>query len=57
MHCDGRLCGAVAAITTENLGGSALELPLPRRDRIGVDVELLRKLSQRPIARQARLSP
>ncbi len=35
---------------TENIGSRAFELSLPRRDLIGVDVELLRELRQRPIA-------
>ena len=35
---------------TENIGCPALELRLPRRDLIGVDVKLLGKLCQRPIA-------
>ena len=36
----------VAAAGTENIGSSTLELGFPRRDLIGVDVELLRQLSQ-----------
>ena len=35
---------------TENIGGPALELRFPRCDLIGVDLELLRQLSQRSIA-------
>ena len=41
---------SVAAAGTEHIGSPALELRLPRCDLIGVDVELLRKLSQRSIA-------
>ena len=43
-------CAAVAAAGTEHIGSPALKLRLPRCDLIGMDVELLRKLSQRPIA-------
>ena len=39
----------VAAAWT-NIGSPALKLRLPRRDLIGVDVELFRKLGQRSIA-------
>jgi hypothetical protein len=50
LHVDGRLGRSVAAAATENIGSPALELRFPRRDLIGVDVELLRKLSQCSIA-------
>jgi hypothetical protein len=46
--CSDRLRRSVAE--TENIGGPALKLRLPRRDLIGVNVELLSKLNQRPIA-------
>jgi hypothetical protein len=48
LHVNGRLRRSVAR--TENIGSSALQLRLPRGDLIGVDVELLRKLSQCSIA-------
>ena len=41
---------AVAAARTEHIGCPFLELCFPRRDLIGVDVELLRQLSQCSIA-------
>jgi hypothetical protein len=41
---------ADATAETENIGSPALELRFPRCDLIGVDVELLRKLSQCSIA-------
>ena len=41
---------AVAAARTEHIGSPFLDLCFPRRDLIGVDVELLRKLSQCSIA-------
>src|ERR1700726_1070644 len=44
----------LAAAGTENFGCPFLELRLPRCDLIGVDVELLRKLSQCSIALQGR---
>src|SRR5665811_2371838 len=50
LHVDGRLHRSVAATGTENIGSPALKLRFPRCDLIGVDVELLRKLSQRSIA-------
>jgi hypothetical protein len=50
LHVDGRLRRSVAATGTENIGSPALKLRFPRGDLIGVDVELLRKLSQRSIA-------
>jgi hypothetical protein len=40
-------------LVTENVGSSALELRLPRCDLIGVNVELLGKLSQGSIALDA----
>ena len=43
-------CAGVAAARTENIGSPALKLRFPRRDLIGVDVELLGKLSQCSIA-------
>ena len=49
-HVDGRLRAAVAAARTEHIGCPFLELCFPRRDLIGVDVELLRQLSQCSIA-------
>src|SRR5665647_1222204 len=46
LHVDGRkLRRSVAATGTKNIGSPALKLRLPRCDLIGVDVELLRKLS------------
>ena len=48
LHVDDRLRRSIAA--AENIGSSALKLRLPRCDLIGVDVELLSKLSQRSIA-------
>ena len=50
LHVDGRLRGSVAATVTEHIGGSFLELRLPRCDLIGVHIELLRQLSQCSIA-------
>src|SRR6516165_4480464 len=50
LHVDGRLCCSVAAPCTEHIGSPAFELPLPRCDLVGVDIELLRKLSQCSIA-------
>jgi hypothetical protein len=41
---------SVARARTENIGSPAFELRLPRRDLIGVDVELLGKLRDGPIA-------
>ena len=35
---------------SENIGGAALKLRFPSRNLIGVDVEMLRQLSNRPIA-------
>jgi hypothetical protein len=43
---DGWLRGSPAAAGTEHIGCPFLELRLPGCDLIGVDVELLRKLSQ-----------
>ena len=42
---------------SENIGCPALELRLPRRDLIGVDVKLLGKLCQRPIALDGGIAP
>src|ERR1700731_5305645 len=50
---DGWLRGSLAA-GTEHIGCPFLELRLPRCDLIGVDVELLRKLSKGSIALQGR---
>src|ERR1035437_2931818 len=50
LHVDGRQSRSVARTETENIGSPALKLRFPRCDLIGVDVELLRKLSQRSIA-------
>ena len=50
LHVDGRLRAAVAAARTEHIGCPFLELCFPRPDLIGVDVELLRQLSQCSIA-------
>ena len=50
LHVDGRLSRSVAAAWTENIGSPTLKLSLPRRDLIGVNVELFRKLNQRSIA-------
>jgi hypothetical protein len=46
LHVDSWLRGSLAAAGTEHIGCPFLELRLPRCDLIGVDVELLRKLSQ-----------
>src|ERR1700738_1964372 len=54
LHVDSRLPGSVAAAGTEHIGCPFLELRLPGCDLIGVDVELLRKLSQSSIALQGR---
>jgi hypothetical protein len=53
LHVDGRLRAAVAAARTEHIGCPFLELCFPRRDLIGVDVELLRQLGQCSIALMA----
>jgi hypothetical protein len=45
LHVDGWLRGCLATAGTEHIGCPFLELRLPRCDLIGVDVELLRKLS------------
>jgi len=50
LHVDGGLRHSVAPEGTENISSPALELRFPRCDLIGVDVELLRKLSQCSIA-------
>jgi transposase len=50
LHVDGRLRGSAAATRTEHIGGSFLELRLPRCDLIGVHIELLCQLSQCSIA-------
>ena len=57
LHVDGRLHASVAAARTEHIGSSFLELCFPRRDLIGVDVELLRQLSQCSIALDGGKSP
>src|SRR5258708_39351114 len=53
LHVDGWLRGSLAA-GTEHIGCPFLELRLPRCDLIGVDLELLRKLSKGSIALQGR---
>lgn len=50
FHVHGRLAHSVASARTEHIGSLAFKLSLPRRDLIGVDVELLGRLSQRSIA-------
>src|SRR3981189_1105156 len=50
LHVDRRRRHGVAAARTKHIGSPALELRLPRHDLIGVDVELLGKLRQCPIA-------
>ena len=50
LHVDGRWSRTVAAAGTEHIGSSAFELRFPRCDLIGMDVKLLRQLSQRSIA-------
>jgi hypothetical protein len=54
LHVDGRQRRSVAAAGTENIGGAALQLRLPSRDLIGMNVELFRQLSQRSIALDSR---
>jgi len=49
LHVDGRRGGCHAS-RSENLGSSALELRLPRRNLIGMDVKLLGQLSYRSVA-------
>ena len=49
LHVDRWLCRRAAA-RTEHIGSSALKLRLPRGNLIRVDVELLGKLRQCPIA-------
>ena len=46
LHVNGWLRRAGATAGTKNIGRPALELRFPRCDLIGMDVELLRKLSQ-----------
>jgi len=53
LHVNRRLRCSVAAAGTKNIGSPALKLRFPRCDLVGVDVELLRKLSQRSIALMA----
>jgi hypothetical protein len=53
LHVHGRLRRSVADARAENIGSPALELRFPRRDLIGVDVELLRQLSQCSVALDA----
>jgi hypothetical protein len=50
LHVDGGLRHSIATAGTENIDSSTLELCFPRRDLIGVDVKLLRQLSQCLIA-------
>src|SRR6476659_6808695 len=50
LHVDGRCSSTAAAAETEHIGSSAVELRFPRCDLIGMDVKLLRQLSQRSIA-------
>src|SRR2546423_8630762 len=47
LHIDGRR-GRRGAARSKNSGSAPLQLRLPRRNLIGVDVELLGKLSYRP---------
>jgi hypothetical protein len=54
LQVDGRLCCSVAAAGTEYLGRPCLKLCFPRRDLIGVNVELLGKLRQCSIALDGR---
>src|SRR6478735_4417089 len=49
LHIDRRR-GRRSAVRSKNSGSAILQLRLPRRDLIGVDVELLGKLSYRPVA-------
>jgi hypothetical protein len=49
LHIDGPR-GRRRAPRSENSGSSPLQLRLPCRDLIGVDVEMLRQLSYRPVA-------
>src|SRR5467141_3856593 len=49
LHIDGRR-GRRHAPRSENSGSSPLQLRLPCRNLIGVDVEMLRQLSYRPVA-------
>jgi len=49
LHIDRRR-GRRSAVRSKNSGSATLQLRLPRRDLIGVDVELLGKLSYRPVA-------
>jgi len=51
LHVDGRC--RLAAAWTEHIRSPALKLRLPRRNLIGVNVELLGKLRQCPIALNA----
>jgi hypothetical protein len=50
LHVDGRLRGSAAPTGTKHVGCPFLKLRLPRCNLIGVNVELLRKLSQCSIA-------
>src|SRR5262249_61381657 len=50
LHVDGWLRRSVADASTKNIGSPALERRFPRCDLIGVDVELLRQLSQGSVA-------
>lgn len=50
LHVDGCLLRSRPAAGTERIGGFAFKLSLPRRDLIGVDIELLGKLRNGSIA-------
>ncbi len=50
LHVEGGLAGPTPAAWAEHIGSAAFELCLPRRDLIGMDVELLGKLRNRSIA-------
>ena len=50
LHVDGGRGRRRTAARTEHIGSPAFELRLPGRDLVRVDVELLRQLSDRPVA-------
>jgi hypothetical protein len=50
LHVDGRLGCPAAAARTEYIRSAAFELRLPRRDLVGMNVELLGKLRNGSIA-------
>jgi hypothetical protein len=50
LHIDRRLGRPAAVPWAEHIGSTALELRLPRRDLIGMNIELLRKLRDGSIA-------